>query len=422
MLPENPSSNPSPATGATNPPVPGFIEYRMREAYAAFGIHRADRLLNGTQPGPGAVLMRSNDYLCLARHPRVIGAEVAALREEGHGDSLSRVFAHRREDRHRALERRIARLVGTEDAVLCMSGYCANVGLVQAFAAPGTPVYVDMKAHASLWEGIRSAGAVARPFPHNDPGRLERQVRQHGPGLVLVDALYSTTGTIAPLHAFADVAEAHGCALVVDETHSFGAHGRDGAGLVEALGLSGRVHFRTFGLSKAVAARGGVIACPARAADFFRYEALPMIFSTSVLGHEAAGFDAVLDIFAGEPWRREQLHANHRRLRDGLLVLGYPVDASDSQIIPLEAGPEEAVVTLREALARHGVFGAVFCAPATPPSRAMVRLTVNCGLGEEEIQRVLAACKAIRDEVGLARWPSRRRQQPRHAPALMAAE
>ena len=42
---------------------------------------------------------------------------------------------------------------------------------------------------------------------------------------------------------------------LVDETHSFGTHGPLGAGMVVQQGLADRVHFRTVGLSKAVASR-----------------------------------------------------------------------------------------------------------------------------------------------------------------------
>src|SRR5690606_9302480 len=159
-----------------------------------------------------------------------------------------------------------------------------------------------------------------------------------GPGLIAVDALYSTDGDLAPLHAFVEVAERYGGAMVVDETHSFGAQGPGGAGLVVAAGLADRVHFRTVGLSKAVASRGGLIVCSQRNAEFFRYEALPVIVSTSVMQHEVAGFDAVLDIFENDDWRRVKLTANHAYLKAGLDALGYNVDASKAQIIALEAG------------------------------------------------------------------------------------
>ena len=403
------------------PVLPDFVTKTVQEKIVIQGRHRLDRLLSGQRPQPGAIRLHTNDYLCLAHHPRIVDAEVDALQGSGHGDSISRVFTHRHDDPYRAFERQLARQTEAEDAVLCMSGYCANVGLIQALTGPSVPVYLDMFAHASLWEGAKSAGAVARPFRHNDPEHLERQVAANGPGLVAVDAIYSTTGTIAPLADLVTVAEQNGCALLVDETHSFGAQGSDGGGLVPALGLSSRVHFRTLGLSKAVASRGGAVLCSAPVADLFRYEALPMIFSTSVLAHEVAGFEAALAVIRDEPWRRDRLHANHAKLRAALDGLGYNVDASDAQIIGLEAGTEDSVLLLRQTLEAHGIHGAVFCAPATPKNRALVRLSVHCGLSAADIERVIAVCAAIRDTVGLADWASTRRRRGIRMPGRAAA-
>jgi len=67
----------------------------------------------------------------------------------------------------RRLEREIAAAAHAEDAIVTQSGWCANTGLLHAVASPETPVYIDMFAHMSLWEGVKSAGAVARPFRHN---------------------------------------------------------------------------------------------------------------------------------------------------------------------------------------------------------------------------------------------------------------
>jgi CAI-1 autoinducer synthase len=343
------------------------------------------------------------------------------LKNQGHGEAISQVFVHDRLDAHRAFEGRVARLMRAEDAVLCMSGYCANTGLIQAIAGPEIPVFLDMRAHASLWEGATAARATARPFRHNDPDHLERQIRQYGPGIIVVDAVYSISGAICPLAAIVDVTERNGCVLVVDETHSFGAQGPQGAGLTVALGLADRVHFRTIGLSKAVASRGGMVIGSARNMEFFRYEAFPMIFSTSVLGHEVAGFDAALDIIMTEEWRRQKLHANHARLRAGLEAIGYNVEDCDTQILALEAGTEPDVVRLRDALEENDVFGSVFCAPATPKKRAIMRFTVNATLTTEQIDHVLTVCGDIREHVGMVDWPSTRRRRTR-ASHQVAAE
>jgi CAI-1 autoinducer synthase len=400
------------------PKEPGFIRERINDYYVRrkVDLWQGRHPLQGRSPLPGDLKLRSNDYLCLAGHPHVIESEIAALREGGHGDSVSRVWIHHDRDLIGAFEQRVAALMEAEDAVLCSSGYTANVGLVQSFAAKGTPVYLDMKAHISLHEGVISAGATPIAFRHNDPQSLDRALGVTGPGLVAVDGLYSTDGDIAPLAELVEVCERRGAALIVDETHSFGAQGPGGAGLVVATGLSERVHFRTVGLSKAVASRGGIIACSKRNAEYFRYESLPAIFSTSVMQHEVAGFSAVLDIFEGEQWRRTRLHANHAYLRNGLDALGYNVESSKAQIVALEAGDIRQTTTLRDALESRGVFGAIFFPPATPEKRCLVRFTLNCGLNRAELDRVLDICADIREEVGMADWRSTRRKKTAEAP------
>jgi CAI-1 autoinducer synthase len=391
---------------------PGFLRQRIEKGYVFIHQrHFGGPLLNGRQPAIESVQLRTNDYLSIAGDARIANAEIDILQKRGHGEAISRIYMNNRLDQHRAFEQRIAGLMRAEDAVLCMSGYCANTGLLQAITAPDVPVFIDLRAHASLWEGVNAARATARPFLHNNPGHLERQLREHGPGIVVVDAVYSTNGALCPLADIVEVSERYGCVIVVDETHSFGAQGPRGAGLTVALGLADRVHFRTVGLSKAVASRGGVVVGSARNMEFFRYEAYPMIFSTSVLGHEVAGFEAALDIIETEEWRRTRLHRNHAVLRAGLDDLGYNVDNCDTQILSLEAGLEADVKRLRDALEENDVFGSVFCAPATPKKRALVRFTVNASLTDEQIQHVLSACARIRTEVGMAGWASTRRRK-----------
>ncbi|MEL7487779.1 MAG: aminotransferase class I/II-fold pyridoxal phosphate-dependent enzyme, partial [Pseudomonadota bacterium] len=266
----------------TSPANPDFLTaHILQNIEEASGRHCAKLTLGDLRPAPGDVVMQSNDYLSLANDRRIAKAKADALLAEGHGDAISRVFAHHRDDAHRRFEKRIAKLTHADDAALVMSGYNANVGLVESFAAPGAPIYIDQRAHASLWSGVACGRARATPFRHNNVGDLEAKIAKFGPGLVIADSLYSTNGKIAPLHDIVSVAEAGGCVIVVDETHSFGTHGPDGAGIVVAEGLADRVHLRTAGLSKAMAARGGVVIGSARNIEYFRYEANAMIFSTS---------------------------------------------------------------------------------------------------------------------------------------------
>jgi CAI-1 autoinducer synthase len=352
-----------------------------------------------------AIKMQSNDYLSIASDKRIASAKAQMLMEQGHGDAMSRVFTHDRMDTYKSFEARMASILKTEDAVLCMSGYNANTGIIQAFAKQGTNIYIDIKAHASLWEGVACARARARPFRHNNVDDLHRKIKRYGPGLIVVDALYSTNGKICPLQQLVEISEEYDCAIILDETHSFGCHGELGGGIAVEMGLQDRIHFRTIGLSKAIAARGGIVAGSKRNMEFFRYEAFPMIFSTSVLAYEIAGFEKTLDIINNETWRREKLHENHAYLRDGLLGLGYDVGECDSQIIAIIAGSNPDTIILRDYLAQNGVYGSVFAPPATAEGAALVRFTINANLTRIDLDRVLGVFAKARYELELSCIP-----------------
>ncbi|AIY39297.1 8-amino-7-oxononanoate synthase [Collimonas arenae] len=378
-------------------------------------IERIEKLLGGEHlhkwhaPGPDAIYLSSNDYLCIAGEPVLIEAQAACLKRGEVDLLMSTVFLQEGSPQHR-LEQKMANFMGSEDGLITQSGWSANVGLMQSIAEPGVPVYLDMQAHASLWEGVNSGQARAVPFLHNETEHLRRQVQKHGAGVIVVDALYSTNGSVCPLHEILAVAEDSGSILVVDESHSLGTHGPEGAGLVAQMGLSERVHFRTASLAKAFSGRAGFITCSHKFKGYFLSTSRPAIFSSCLLGHELAWFDAALDFIRAADDRRQALHRNAHRLRTELSALGYNVSDGSEQIIALEAGTEPMTLVLRKALEAEGIFGAVFCAPATPKNRSLVRLTINSGLTEVEIQRIVQACANIRENVRLADWSSSRRK------------
>ena len=398
------------ACGAKNAPLPEFITARVesyfneRVAKACGGKH----LMRGRQPGADALHLSSNDYLSISTHPEIVIAMRDKMESTGNGLLMSSVFLHG-DNPLFALEDRFARFMRSEAAILCQSGYAANLGLIQSIASPETVVYVDMMAHMSLWEGVRVAGARAIAFVHNDAEHLARQIQRHGPGVVIVDSIYSTNGSVCPLTAVVDTAIAHGCVLVVDESHSLGTHGPGGAGMVVGLGLADRVHFRTASLAKAFAGRAGIISCSARFQEYFRYESRPAIFSSTLLPHEIAGLHATIGVVEREAWRRTSLESNARYLRTQLARLGYNLCGSASQIIALESGTEQRTIVLRDALESRAIFGSVFCAPATANGRALVRLSVHAALTQEQLQKIVRVCESIRTEVGLADWASTRR-------------
>lgn len=365
---------------------------------------------NGETPGPDAVRLDGNDYLGMTGHPEIIQAQIDALRRNEDFVVQSGVFQLNGSPTNQ-FEREFSAWIGHQGGVLCQSGYTANLGLLQVVADRETPVYLDSLAHMSLWEGVRAANAPAHAFRHNDPGHLDRMMQRHGPGLVVVDSVYSTTGALCPLEEIVEVVEAHGSMILVDESHSLGTHGPQGRGLCAALGLTERVHFISASLAKAFAGRAGFFTVPDEMRYYLMSNSFPNIFSSCLLPHEVAGLSATLRVIQRSDLAREQLMRNTRRLRDSLVRLGYPIHQGTEQIISLEAGTESNTVALRDALETRGVFGAVFCAPATSRNRAMVRLTLSAALTDAEMSHVEHVAAEIAPIVKPWDWPIARRQR-----------
>lgn len=373
-------------------------------------------MLHGRTPDSNAIRLDGNDYLSVTGHPQIVHAQVEALRKEQEFVVQSGVFHLNQHPTH-TLEMALAGWVGKDDGFICQSGYSANVGLLQAIADAETPVYLDTLAHASLWEGAHAARAPAFAFRHNDPAHLARMIARNGPGIVVVDSVYSTTGAVTPLVDIVDVAEQNGCMILVDESHSLGTHGPQGAGLCAELGLTDRVHFITASLAKAFAGRAGFFTAPAHMRYYILCSSFPNIFSSSLLPHEIAGLGATLEVIRQSDDARTRLHAHTRRLRSSLSELGYPIHQGTQQIIALEVGSESDTMVLRDRLEERNVFSSMFCAPATSAKRAMMRMTLSAGLMDSELDHVEAVAREIAPIVKPWDWPIARRARAGQAEA-----
>ncbi|MDO6461057.1 quorum-sensing autoinducer CAI-1 synthase [Granulosicoccaceae sp. 1_MG-2023] len=363
---------------------------RIRYAHQREQWH-GHHLLQGSPIPADGVNLISNDYLSIAGHQRITNAQTHFLNNGDNPNVMSAVFLEEGDFQHQ-IEAKFARWMDADTTAFCQSGYAANTGLIQSLLDNESfPVYTDMLAHMSLWDGVTMGGGTAVPFRHNDMRHLDRLIRQYGPGLVVVDAIYSTTGTVCPLQEMVNIARHHGCLILVDESHSLGVCGPAGSGLVCELGLTDEVHFRTASLAKAFASRAGIVTCPPGYKDCFNTSSKQFIFSSALLPHEVAGLDATLDLIASADARRTRLQRNSRYMRDAIRALGIDIGESASQIIPLVAGEEWGTITLRKALEKRGLFGSPFCAPATAKKRSLIRLSVNAALEPAQCDKAIDA-------------------------------
>lgn len=339
----------------------------------------------------GYICLHQNDYLRLSSRPEVVEAKAEALRRYGNSFLASTVFVGGEGAcEHDRLKELICRTMGAEDVLLATSGYAANVGLLDAIAKEGTPIYIDRKAHASLWDGARLSAGRPIMVGHNDPVSLERRVRREGPGIICIDSVYSTTGAIAHLPSYVEIAERTGSVLVVDEAHGFGMFGPNGGGLAELQGVADRIPFRTLSFSKALGGHGGCIATSRHLAWFLTHRARSMVFSSATLPCDSAAHRAGLEILRAEPELASHCLEMAEVLREELEIRGISPGASRSQIVSVELPTEDLTCRLYGLMRDRGVLAAVFLAPAVATGTGLLRFSVHSGCTREDMVRTAA--------------------------------
>src|SRR5216117_3794021 len=216
--------------GESNDPLqapPSFTKWVQMGAWAA-ELYEPELLATadartmityGGKPRP-VINLCSYNYLGLANHPEVLAAAREALRTHGMGACGSPMLSGMT-DLHRELERRVAKFLKREDAMLFNSGFGGALGTISGLLRKSDVAVMDNRSHLSLRDGAVLARTRCERFDHNDPESLDRALTRHKGKrhLVIVEGIYSMDGDFGQLDEVMDVAEAHGASVFVDEAH-----------------------------------------------------------------------------------------------------------------------------------------------------------------------------------------------------------
>ncbi len=369
-----------------------LAEFQRRDLRRRLGLRGGPQTSRIVLDGRQLINFGSNDYLGLACDGRLTAAVAQVLAAEGWGSGASPLISGRCSI-HERLERRLAQFEGTQAALLFPSGFAANSGTVAALVGPGDVVFTDRKNHASLLDGCRLSRADVRLFPHGDWRRLEKLIGRgsHKRRLIVTDSLFSMDGDLAPLAELADLAQRHGCMLLIDEAHATGVFGSGGRGVAEYLDVEDRVHIRVGTLSKALGSAGGYVAGDRRLIDWLANRARPYVFSTAPPAALAAAALAALDVVRDEPHRRRELLDRADSLRRTLGGQGWDVGSSVSQIIPLVVGDARRAVALSQRLRDRGLFVPAIRPPTVPIGEACLRISLCWSHTGEMVDELVAA-------------------------------
>ncbi len=350
--------------------------------------------------GKNLLLMCSNDYLGLSRHPSLQEAACNAALKWGVGSGSSRLVSGT-SSVHQELEFRLARFKCTEAAILFNSGYAANTGIIQALAGENDSILSDSLNHASIIDGCRLSRASVSVYRHKDMHHLEELLKRCQVSrrkLIITDGVFSMDGDIAPLRDIVSLSEKYGAMLMVDDAHATGILGKTGRGTTEHFGLEGRVHIQMGTLGKALGSFGAYAAGSNSLIEYLRNRSRSYCYSTALPAAICAASIAAIDIVENDPGLRAHLWKNQNRFIDGLRETGIRPASSETPIVPIILENSDAVLKTSKWLFDHGVYAAAIRPPTVMEGTARIRMTVMATHTENDIDSALDAVSGCKKE------------------------
>jgi 8-amino-7-oxononanoate synthase len=380
---------------------------QAKDAIAA-GIYPYFRALSDTEgaiasfEGKEVVMCGSNNYLGLTTDPRVRQAAVEAVERFGTSVTGSR-FLNGTLELHLELDRRLAKFVNKEAALVFSTGYQTNVGTISALVQKGDYVIIDKDDHASIVDGCLMSRGEMKRFRHSDISSLDdllAKLPADAGKLVVVDGVYSMGGDIAPLPEIVAICKKYGARIMVDDAHGIGVLG-NGRGTAAHFGLTDDVDLIMGTFSKSFASIGGFIAGSADVVHFIQHHARSLIFSAALTAPNAAAALKALDIIETEPQLVETLWDNAEYMRKGLIEMGYDTGKSNTPVIPILIRDDFRTVMAWHALIDAGVYTNPVVPPGVPPGNSLLRTSYMASHTREHLDRALKGFKTVGDALDL---------------------
>lgn len=380
-----------------SPSLAAFARGKLAEIDAADLTRRLRPTLRGDgliveRGGKKLISFSCNDYLGLSRHPQVIAAAIAATETYGAGAGASR-YVTGDNPLYGEVEARLARLKGTDGAIVFGSGYLANLGIIPALLGEGDLIVGDELMHACMHGGSRLSRAKILLFRHNDADHcaeiLAKERTNHRHTLVMTEGVFSMDGDRAPVKSLAEIAKQHDAWLFTDDAHALGVIG-DGKGSAHADKADGQVPLQMGTLSKAVGAYGGYLGADADTLDLVRHRARSLIYSTGLPPAALGAANAALALIetdaelVAKPLAKAQLFTS---------TLNLP--AAMSAIVPVRLGEPKRALEAAAKLEEAGFMVVAIRPPTVPDGTSRLRVTFSAAHDDADVLRLAETMRKL---------------------------
>ena len=380
-----------------------LAKYDAPQKAKAAGVYPYFRKIESEQDtevlinGKKVLMFGSNSYLGLTNHPKVLEAAVAATKKYGTGCAGSR-FLNGTLDIHIALEDRLAKFVGKDEAIIYSTGFQVNLGVASCLTGREDYILWDELDHASIIEGCRLSMSKKIKYKHNDMESLEKKLQMCDSDkvkLIITDGVFSMEGDVANLPKICELAKKYNAAVYVDEAHGIGVFGNQGRGTCDHFGVTKDVDLIMGTFSKSFAALGGFIATDSVTANYLRHNSRSYIFSASITPASTAAVNAALDIMESEPERIEHLWKVTNYALEGFRNIGCEIGHTSTPIIPLFIRDNDKTFAVTRDLLEDGIFVNPVVSPAVPSQDTLIRFSLMATHTIEQVDRALECIQKV---------------------------
>lgn len=353
--------------------------------------------------GQRVLMFGSNSYLGLTNHPKIKEASKKAIDKYGTGCAGSR-FLNGTLDIHIDLENRLANYVGKEAAVLFSTGFQVNLGVLSSITGRNDYLILDEYDHASIIDGSRLSFSRVIKYAHNDMEDLQRKLSilpEESVKLIAVDGIFSMEGDIVKLPEVVELAEQYGANIMVDDAHSLGVIGKNGAGTASHFDLTDDVDLIMGTFSKSLASLGGFVAADFATIDYLKHRARSLMFSASMPPGAVASVIAALDIIEQEPERIAKLWENTNYATKLLVDEGFDLGPTESPILPIYVRDNEKTFLVTRYLQNAGVFVNPVVSPAVPSDSSLLRFSLMATHTFSQIEEAVDKLSKAFKEIGV---------------------
>ena len=351
--------------------------------------------------GKKLLMLSSNNYLGLCNDKRLKDAAIKSIGTFGCGSSGSRLTtgSYRLYD---DLEKSLAEFKGYESALVYNTGYMANIGVISAIADSEWVIFSDELNHASIIDGCKMSKAKIIIYKHLDTVDLEEKVKLYSgeKNIIITDGVFSMEGDIAPLKEITEIAQKYENILVmVDDAHGTGVLGERGSGVVEFLGLEGKVDIQIGTLSKALGSEGGFVVGSNRLIEYLKNKSRTFIYTTALSPSSVAVSLEALDIISKQKLERRELLEKTYWFKDVLKNYGFNISDSSTPIIPIIVEQNTKAIEFSKGLLREGLYVQAIRPPTVKVSR--IRVTIMATHTMDDLVFALKKIYKVGKQIGI---------------------